>query len=411
MRFTHLLARGGFAALLVALAAVGATGARAEKPSVAAAIASDARLGGDETRTRFVVDLSHNIEISAFTLADPYRVVIDLPQVAFQLPPKAGQVGRGLVKAYRFGLVMQGGSRIVIDATGPVKVEKATVQEAAEGEPARLVVDLVSIDRAAFLRNIALDQKNRPNEPAQRALPEAPARADARPVIVIDPGHGGIDTGTIAAGGEAEKAIVLDFSRELAERLEKSGRYHVVMTRRDDTFIPLADRVKIARQHKASLFISIHADALASRDPDTRGATVYTVSDSASDAEAARLAESENRADVIAGVDLGKEDDEVADILIDLMQRETRTFSHQFARTVVGTIRHSVRLHKQPLRSAGFKVLKAHDVPSVLIELGYVTSPHDLKLMLSDAWRKRATESLAQAVATFFAGRTGAASN
>nr|WP_096357452.1 N-acetylmuramoyl-L-alanine amidase [Variibacter gotjawalensis] len=405
------LRRNGLGAVLaVALALGQGMPAHAQKPAaVAAAIATDARLGGDESRTRLIVDLSHDIKVSAFTLADPYRVVIDLPQIAFQFPGNAGQVGRGLIKAYRYGLVMQGGSRIVIDTTGPVRVEQATVQEAKDGEPARLLVDLVSIDRASFLRNLALDQRNRPSEP--RRPPAEVAKTDARPVVVIDPGHGGIDNGTTAAEGVAEKTIVLDFAREFAERLEKTGRYNVVMTRSDDTFISLGDRVKVARQHKAALFISIHADSLANRDPDTRGATIYTVSDKASDAEAARLAEAENRADVIAGVDLSKDDDDVADILIDLMQRETRTFSSHFARIVAGALRPAVKLHRQPLRSAGFKVLKAHDVPSVLIELGYVTSPQDLKLMLSEAWRKRATESLTAAVTTFFSGRAANASN
>ncbi len=393
-----------WALCLLAFAGALAHAAPDKPPAVTAAIATDARLGGDETRTRLVVDLSHPIAISAFTLADPYRVVIDLPQVAFQLPPKSGQIGRGLIKAYRFGLVMQGGSRIVVDATGPVRVEKATVQDVSEGEPARLILDLVATDRSSFLRTLAVDQKPRQEE-ARRPAPTPRARADARPVVIIDPGHGGLDSGTLAAGGEAEKTIVLDFSRELAERLEKTGKYQVVMTRTDDTFVSLAERVRIARSRRAALFISIHADALASRDPDTRGATIYTVSDNASDAEAARLAEAENRADVIAGVDLSTEPDDVADILIDLVQRETRTFSNQFARTVVAALRPVVRLHKQPLRSAGFKVLKAHDVPSVLVELGYVSSPVDLKLMMSDAWRKKATESLAQAVAVFFTPR------
>jgi N-acetylmuramoyl-L-alanine amidase len=184
------------------------------------------------------------------------------------------------------------------------------------------------------------------------------------------------------------------------------------MTRNDDSFVALAERVRIARENKAALFISIHADALPRRDADTRGATVYTVSDQASDAEAARLADSENRADVIAGVDLSDEPDEVADILIDLAHRETKTFSAQFARTVVGELKGAVRLHKHPLRGAGFKVLKAPDVPSVLIELGYVSSPRDLKLMTSDGWRKRATAAIAQAVNAFFGPRlAGAARN
>jgi N-acetylmuramoyl-L-alanine amidase len=227
--------------------------------------------------------------------------------------------------------------------------------------------------------------------------------ADPRPVVVIDPGHGGVDAGTTVGGVENEKAIVLGFALQLRQRLEQTKKFRVVMTRADDSFIPLGERVRIARAAKAALFISIHADALPRRDADTRGATVYTLSDRATDDEAARLAESENKADAIAGVDLSAESDEIADILIDLAQRETRGFSAQFARGLVSELKGTARLHKRPIRSAGFKVLKAPDVPSVLLELGYVSSPHDLKLMMSDAWRARVADSIAQAVETFFA--------
>lgn len=368
-------------------------------------IAREARLGGDATRTRLVVDLSRPVEVAAFTLADPYRVVIDLPQVTFQLPARTGTSPKGLVKAFRYGLVMQGGSRIVIDATGPVRVDRAFVLEAVENQPARLVVDLVPIDRAAFMRNLQMEtSKPRATATRERDPPKRPN--DGRPLIVIDPGHGGPDTGTIAASGEMEKTIVLDFALALQAKLEKSGKYRVAMTRSDDHFVALGDRVRMARREGAALFISIHADALASRhESDVRGATVYTVSDTASDAEAARLAEDENKADAIAGVDLTSEPEEVADILIDLTQRETKNFSHHFARTVVGELKASAKLHKQPLKSAGFKVLKAPDVPSVLIELGYVSNKQDLKLMVSEAWRTKTTDGLAQAVNTFFSTR------
>ena len=168
---------------------------------------------------------------------------------------------------------------------------------------------------------------------------------------------------------------MLDFALLLRDQLEKSGKYRVVMTRTDDTFIPLADRVRMARIRQAALFISIHADALRKGEGEAQGATVYTLSETASDAEAGRLAESENRADVIAGIDLSHEPGDVADILIDLAQRETKAFSMHFAKTLVGEHASKVaRMHKNPLKSAGFKVLKAPDVPSVLIELGYVSS-------------------------------------
>jgi N-acetylmuramoyl-L-alanine amidase len=373
-------------------------------------IASDARLGGDAGRTRLVFDLSRTTEVAAFTLADPYRVVLDLPQVTFQLPARTGESGRGLIKAFRYGLVMQGGSRVVVDTTGPVRVDKAFVLEAIDNQPARLVLDLVPTDRASFMRNLALAAKPR-RAPETKPAEVAKHPSDGRPLIVIDPGHGGPDTGTIAASGEMEKTIVLEFAQTLSEKLEKSGKYRVTMTRSDDRFVPLGERVRMARTQGAALFISIHADALASRnEADVRGATIYTVSDTASDDEAARLAEDENKADAIAGVDLSSEPEEVADILIDLTQRETKNFSAHFARAVVGELKSAARLHKHPIKSAGFKVLKAPDVPSVLIELGYVSNKQDLKLMTSDPWRERTSGALAQAVTTYFSTRLAGSS-
>src|SRR3979490_1035903 len=171
-------------------------------------VATDARVGGDAKQTRFVVDLSRKVDIRAFTLADPYRVVIDLPQVSFQLPPKAGERGRGLVKAFRFGLVMPGGSRIVLDVTGPVRVEKAFVIDPADSQPARLVLDLVGVDREAFRRAAAADNRVAP-EGARNPEPQSSSSRDQRPIIVLDPGHGGIDTGTRAPSGETEKGVVL----------------------------------------------------------------------------------------------------------------------------------------------------------------------------------------------------------
>jgi N-acetylmuramoyl-L-alanine amidase len=367
-------------------------------------IASDVRLAGDQKQTRFVVDFDRKVDMRAFTLANPYRVVIDIPQVTFQLPNKAGEAGRGLVKAFRFGLVMQGGSRIVIDLAQPARIEQAFVLDAANGQPARLVLDLTSVDRETFLRTIALENRASITPPRTTVPPVAPGN-DVRPLIVIDPGHGGIDDGTKAPNGVTEKAIVLEFALLLRDRIEKAGKYRVAMTRTDDVFVPLADRVQFARARQAALFISIHADALRRGEGDAQGATVYTVSDTASDAEAARLAEAENRADVIAGVDLSREPSDVADILIDLAQRETKTFSVQFARTLVGEIRNTMRLHKQPLRSAGFVVLKAPDVPSVLIELGFVSNKQDFKLLTSDAWRAKAASSIVQAIDTYFTTR------
>jgi N-acetylmuramoyl-L-alanine amidase len=371
------------------------------------AAATDARLAGDDKQTRLVIDLSRKIDMRAFTLPEPYRVVIDTPQVNFQLPPKTGEHGRGLIKAFRYGLVMQGGSRIVIDVTGPVRVAKAFVLDPVEGQPARMVIDLTPVDRDTFLRATAIDNRlPRPSE--QPPHPDGDAAvpsADPRPVVVLDPGHGGIDNGTRARSGELEKDLALQFAIMLRDKLEKTGKYRVAMTRSDDTFVELAERVRFARLRQAQLFISIHCDALARGEGEAEGATVYTLSEQASDAEAQRLADAENRADVIAGVNLAAEPNDIADILIDLAQRETKTFSTQFARQVVGDLRGAAHLHKHPLKSAGFRVLKAPDVPSVLIELGYVSSPGDLKELVSESWRSRAGESILHAVNTFFAPR------
>jgi N-acetylmuramoyl-L-alanine amidase len=365
-------------------------------------VATDARLGGDESQTRFVMDFSRKIDLHAFTLADPYRVVIDIPQVTFQLQPKAGESGRGLIKAFRFGLVMQGGSRIVFDVTKPVRIDKAFVVDAADGSPARLVLDIAPTDRETFLRRIAVD-----NRAAHPDLPHAEGpqskSSDPRPLVVLDPGHGGIDTGTKGPHGEEEKDIVLNFAQRLRDRLEKSGKYRVLLTRTDDTFVPLADRVRIARDAGASVLISIHADALPHGEGDAQGASIYTLSDTATDSEAARLADKENRSDVVAGVDLKSEPDDVAGILIDLAERETKSFSVQIAHKLVGEMKGVARLHKTPLKSAGFRVLRAPDVPSVLIELGYVSNREDLQLLLSDGWQERTAGSIAQAIEGYFA--------
>src|SRR5882724_8581064 len=259
-------------------------------------VASAVRLAGDSKQTRFVLDLDKAIQFRAFALADPYRVVVDIPQISFQLAAGTGATGRGLVKAFRYGLVMPGGSRIVFDLTGPARIANSYVLEAANGQPPRLVLELEEVDRTSFVQSLAVE--NRPElRPAIAEANAAVARADApaappsppdkRPVVVIDPGHGGVDNGTQAGGGDImEKNLVLGFGLALRDRIEKSGKYRVVMTRTDDTFIPLGDRVKIARNESAALFVSIHADALRRGEGDAQGATIYTLSDKASDSEA-----------------------------------------------------------------------------------------------------------------------------
>lgn len=430
-RANHLVLLGfallcAAACLWLPLSKVAAVESQLSKPSppVRFPIASGVRLAGDGKQTRFILDLDQPIAVHAFALADPYRVVVDIPQVNFQLPSGIGATGRGLIKAFRYGLVMPGGSRLVFDLTGPAKIANASVLEAANGQPARLVLELEEIDRTTFVQLLAPESRPalRPaiadaketslpvsTVPAKLEAPAAsPSSTDTRPVIVIDPGHGGPDNGT-QSGSESEKNLVLGFALILRDRIEKGGKYRVVMTRTDDTFIPLDDRVKFARSQSAALFVSIHADALPRHEGDAQGATIYTLSDRASDAEAERLAEAENKADAIGGVNLTSEPTEVADILIDLAQRETRTFSNRFARLLMGEMRTVTRMHKNPLKSAGFRVLKAPDVPSVLVELGYVSNKDDMEHLASESWRTRTAGSVAHAIDMFFAKRLATA--
>ncbi|WP_315779477.1 MULTISPECIES: N-acetylmuramoyl-L-alanine amidase [unclassified Bradyrhizobium] len=390
-------------------------------------IATDARLAGDSRQTRFVLDLDKTVPYRAFLLSEPYRVVVDLPQVSFHLPTGAGTGGRGLVKAFRYGMVMPGGSRIVFDLTGPARIANSTVLDAANGQPPRLVLELEEVDEATFARAIGVDGRT-PSRGADSAspvtatggvappivrpppttvavaAPPAGGPPDNRPVVVIDPGHGGIDYGT--QGGEVpEKNLVLAFGQALRDRLERSGKFRVVMTRDDDTFIPLGDRVRIAQKQSAALFVSIHADALPRGEGTAQGATIYTLADKASDVEAERLAEAENRADQIGGVNLTEEPADVADILFDLARRETRTFSNRFARLLMNDMKTAVHMHKRPLKSAGFRVLKAPDVPSVLVELGYVSNKGDMGNLVSEAWRSRTADAMAKAIDAFLAKR------
>lgn len=414
----HVLAGSALLCAAASLCLAGTAASLAQSapaPAVVASfpVASDARLAGDAQQTRFILDLDKPVQHRAFIKTDPDQVVIDIPQVAFRLPAGVGATGRGLVKGFRYGLVMPGGSRIVMDLAGPAKIANSYVLDAANGQPPRLVLELVETDRASMdrlpLRSAVAEASAAVAQPATG--PAAAKPADSRPVVVIDAGHGGPDNGT-QSNGEMEKNIVLTFALALRDRLEKAGKYRVVMTRTDDTFIPLDERVKIARKETASLFISIHADALPKREGDAQGASIYTLSEKASDAEAERLAEAENKADAIGGVTMSDEP-VVADILIDLAQRETRTFSNRFAKTLMSEMKTRVRMHKHPLKSAGFRVLKAPDVPSVLVELGYVSNKSDLQLLVSEAWRSKTVATMAQAIDNFLGKRlaTAAPSN
>ena len=382
--------------------------AAADQSTIPVAVA--ARLVEYTGGARLTFDLSAPVEGRAFALADPDRIIIDVPEVNFQIDPAIGRPQQGhaalgaLVKSFRFGLLGPGKSRIVIDLNGPAQVERLSTVAIAKGaQAARLQIDLGHCAPAVFLQSVKEAEQAPPA--ASAAPPSEAAPAAGPPVIVLDPGHGGIDGGAYGAG-VIEKTVVYDFSEELRQKLEAEHRYKVVMTRNGDEFVSLADRVRIAREANAALFISIHADSLP-ETADVSGATVYTLADRASDAEAARVAEHENAADKEAGVQQTPDDPGVADILFDLKRRESRTYAHMFSRGVVGEWRSAGRLNRNPERSAGFVVLKAPDFPSVLLELGYLSNRQDVKALTSPDWRAKATSALVAAIDHFFAAQTG----
>ena len=389
------------------------------------AIATGARVGGDETRTRFVADVSKTVSFSVYVLPDPYRVVIDLPDVTFDLPPGIGHKVRGLVSEYRYGLLEAGKSRIVIDTKGPVLIEKSFLVEPQLGQPARLVVDIVRTTEEAFVKSYNSEQARSqqviaelaadpitPPAAAHVAEPEKKivlANKAGKKIIVLDPGHGGIDPGAMSASGTKEKDVVLAFAFTLRQALVATGKYDVVMTRTDDHFVSLKKRVEVARDNDADLFLAIHADTVKGRD--ARGATIYTLSDKASDAEADALAKKENRADIIGGLDLEAETEEITDILIDLAQRESKNHAVFFSKKAVAQLRPLTLMTGKPMRSAGFMVLKAPDVPSVLLELGYLSSKSDEKLLTSAVWQTKIAKAFATAMDSYFATEVASKTN
>jgi N-acetylmuramoyl-L-alanine amidase len=315
------------------------------------------------------------------------------------------------VRAFRFGAFAPGKSRVVIETTGPVKVEATRLlREGAKGRH-RLEIDLAA-SRAVELSEkevaAALESSARLQIAApQASAPSPPAQTERQlPTIVIDPGHGGVDTGAEGALG-AEKDVVLAVARELNRSLLATGRYRVVMTRTGDVFVPLEQRMRISRQHGAQLFISLHADSLEQRElaGSIRGATIYTLSQSASDERARRLADKENSADVFAGLHLpsAATQDDVKSILFDLIARETNSLSASFRQSAAKRMRGRILLSRDPQRSANFLVLKQAETPAVLIELGYISHAEDEKLMHSTEWQKQVSTSITSAIDDHFA--------
>lgn len=406
-RHARLIRRCLFAVGLLAAGphAIAQDGDRAKAASahagIAAAVAIGAEVSSANGTTKLTLTLSRPIEARAFVMERPDRAVIDLAEVNFQLGAETGRKREGLIASFRYGLFAPGRSRIVVDLAQAATVGKIETVTRPRDGAVLLSIEFQRADRDAFRKAAVASD---PSPALHKAL-TPPEATDARPLIVVDAGHGGTDPGAIASTGAFEKDIVFGFAQALVTRLEESGRYRVRMTRDRDVFVPLSERVRIAREAKADLFVSIHADSISSA-PQVRGATIYTGSEKATDAESAKLAERENRADAAAGTESNEGPGHVADILQELTLRETRTFSSGFARGLMAQLGPVMTMSPKPHREAGFMVLRSPDVPSVLVELGYLSSQHDLDLLQSEAWRTDVTGGMARAIDAFFGNRT-----
>jgi N-acetylmuramoyl-L-alanine amidase len=387
----------GFAGWLFAFASLCAVpgSAAGTKNSL---LAYGARIVGDEARTRIVIDFDREPRFSVHYIANPERIVVDLPATAFGFPAKDLEA-RGLFKDIRYGAMDEGSARIVLTAARPVQLALAKVQTDESGNGHRLVLDAEMIDKQKFAELVKTQSWNDQSGAAETtsAIPQPEKAAPGDFVIAVDAGHGGIDTGAIGVDTKTEeKLVTLAFAKALADRLNKEPGIKAFLTRDDDEFLSLSQRVLIARQNHAGLLISLHADTL--KQKDIRGATVYTISDKASDKLAADLAERENLSDQIAGKETVTEPPEVADILLDLTRRETQAFSISLAESVLASFKDQIGTINNPHRHAGFRVLQAPDVPSILLELGFLSNVEDEKRLLDDAWRLKMADLLTDAV-------------
>jgi N-acetylmuramoyl-L-alanine amidase len=389
--------------------------AAAPTPSVIAR--TDGVVAGDATRTRFVIGLERAVEFQVFSLANPNRVIVELPEVKLQLPAFAGDAPVGLVKSFRGGMSAPGKTRVVIDVSGAVVVEKASLDKGKDGKSPRLVLEIVPVDgtakptqgrkylSTAVLAGLGASGVQPPlPKPAQR--PGALSATMFKPTIVIDPGHGGHDSGA-QKFGTIEKDVVLAFSLKLRDKLQSTGRYKVLMTRDNDSFIELDARREFADKSKAALFIAVHADYAGS---SARGATIYSLRDSvANDLQRSAkgevvdtvLSSKELQAVKLADGDVGA----VKGILADLAQREVAVNKERtkvFAGSVVEYMGGSTNMMNNPDREAGFRVLKSAKMPSVLIELAYVSNRSDAENLKSDSWRDKVTGSIVTAVENYF---------
>ena len=402
MRPASLLWRVSLVLALTA-AASGTPRALGAGPSVVAVAAA---LSGEGGRTALMLTLSGPVAASAFVLDRPERAVVEMPDVNCQIAPDPGRRG-GLVAGFRCGLSGPGRARIVLDLAGPASVSQPVVSAGPVAGTWLLRVDLARTDGPAFRRAAVAGVADTVTTTGSIApIRDRPDnRPDTRPVVALDAGHGGDDPGARSAAGLQEKDLTLAFTRDLRDRLLRSGRYRVALTRDEDVFVALDERVRRAREAGAALFLSVHADSISR--PSIRGATIYTGAERATDADAAKLADRENEADMGAGIAGSGDPEEVAGILHELTQRETRGFSRRLAGHLHDRLAPVTRFTSEPHREAGFRVLRAPDIPAALLELGYLSNARDTELMFSEPWRRRSAEAVSDAIDRFFATAAG----
>ncbi len=394
--------------IFLGLPLLAAAGLCLAAPNASAAQISSVRVGQGVGNVRIVMDADSQFDYKVFLLNEPRRLVVDTKNI--DVSPKIEKAidANGFVAATRLGAAGVGGVRIVFDLLKPVTVKKVFMLPPQSKFSWRFVVDLELSTEREFAKHVGNDhavstdayEQGTPSIKMASGKASAPVKRSHKKIIVLDPGHGGVDPGAIGVSGVYEKNITLAMARELKAELDKSGKYTVYLTRNRDVFIPLRDRVKISRRHDADLFLSIHADSAANKR--ATGLSVYTLSEKASDKEAAALAEKENKADIVAGLNFAEHSKEVSDVLLNLAQRETLNRSSEFATFMVQEMRKSTHTLDNTHRFAGFAVLKAPDVPSVLMELGYLSNRTEEKLLQQKSYRKKLAASAVRAIDRYF---------
>ncbi len=365
------------------------------------ATVQDIRLGTQSGSTiRVVIDLSEKVAFKIFPLKDPDRVVIDLPSTAFSVKEK-DLPKKDYLNTIRLGNMAADTARIVLEFNRGVIIKRSFILAPQSGFQWRLVIDLDLMAKTDGLKQVTAEWYDNSVAEEKREAPPVRNRPASKPLIVLDPGHGGKDPGAIGVSGVYEKHLTLAMAKQMRDLLLSTGRYRVKLTRDKDVAIALYARRRFARSAGADLFISIHADSI--KKPQTRGLSIYTLSEKASDKEAEKLAESENKADIIAGLDLSGETQEVTDILIDLARRETNNHSSFFAEKIVKEIKQVVQTLPNTHRFAGFAVLKSPDVPSVLMEMGYLSNTEEEKLLRQPSYREKLAKATVKAVDAYFA--------